>query len=103
MERLPSPALAGLASSVWIQQIDDEPLAQRHVPHGGTEVRCVLGQTPRLLGPLTASTHQPVPAGGTVVGIRLRPGAVGAYPEGGNRRDITASALGGRTEAAVFI
>jgi AraC-like DNA-binding protein len=77
VERLPTPSLARLASSVWIQQVD-EPLAQRHVPHGGAEVRCVLGQMPRLLGPLTASTHQPVPAGGTVVGIRLRPGAVGA-------------------------
>ncbi len=78
MERPPTPVLAGIASSVWVQQVGDEPLAQRHVPHGGAEVRCVLGQAPRLLGPLTTSTYQQIPAGGTVVGIRLRPGVLGA-------------------------
>ena len=78
MERPPAPTLAGIASSVWVQQLGDEPLAQRHVPHGGAEVCCVLGQAPRLLGPLTTSTYQQIPAGGTVVGIRLRPGALGA-------------------------
>jgi len=74
---VPTPALAGLASSVWIQQVGDRPAAQRHVPHGGAEVRCVLGEVPRLLGPRTASTYQEIPAGGTVVGVRLRPGVLG--------------------------
>jgi AraC-like DNA-binding protein len=73
----PAPALAAFASSVWIQQVGDRPVAQRHVPHGGAEVRCVLGEVPRLLGPLTASTYQRIPAGGTVVGVRLRPGVLG--------------------------
>ena len=77
VDRAPSPALAGLASSVWVQRVGDQPVAQRHVPHGGAEVRCVLGETPRLLGPLTASTYQEIPAGGTVVGVRLRPGVLG--------------------------
>jgi AraC-like DNA-binding protein len=77
MERAPAPALAALASSVWIQQVGDRPLAQRHVPHGGVEVRCVLGSEPRLLGPLTTATYQEIPAGGTVVGVRLRPGVLG--------------------------
>jgi AraC-like DNA-binding protein len=77
VERAPTPALAAFASSVWIQQVGGRPVAQRHVPHGGAEVRCVLGEAPRLLGPLTASTYQKVPAGGTVVGVRLRPGVVG--------------------------
>ncbi len=77
VERAPTPALAAFASSVWIQQVGDRPLAQRHVPHGGAEVRCVLGEAPRLLGPLTASTYQEIPAGGTVVGVRLRPGVLG--------------------------
>ncbi|GAA1309427.1 helix-turn-helix domain-containing protein [Pseudonocardia xinjiangensis] len=77
VERAPAPALAALASSVWIQQVGDRPLAQRHVPHGGAEVRCVLGEAPRLLGPLTTSTYQEIPAGGTVVGVRLRPGVLG--------------------------
>jgi AraC-like DNA-binding protein len=77
VERAPAPALAAVASSVWIQQVGERPVAQRHVPHGGAEVRCLLGEVPRLLGPLTAATHREIPAGGTVVGVRLRPGAVG--------------------------
>jgi AraC-like DNA-binding protein len=77
VERAPTPALAALASSTWIQQAGDRPVAQRHVPHGGAEVRCVLGSEPRLLGPLTTATYQEVPAGGTVIGMRLRPGVLG--------------------------
>ncbi|MEU6746482.1 helix-turn-helix domain-containing protein [Spirillospora sp. NPDC046719] len=77
VERVPAPALAAVASLVWIQQVGDEPLAQRIVPHGGAELRCVLGETPRLLGPLTTATYHDIPAGGTVVGVRLRPGVLG--------------------------
>lgn len=77
VERAPVPALASLASSVWVQQVGNRAVAQRHVPHGGAEVRCVLGEPPRLLGPLTTSTYLDIPAGGTVVGIRLRPGVLG--------------------------
>lgn len=77
VESVPTPALAAIASSVWVQQVGDQPLAQRHVPRGGAEVMCVLGETPRLLGPLTASTYREIPAGGTVVGVRLRPGVLG--------------------------
>jgi AraC-like DNA-binding protein len=76
VERAPAPALAALASSIWIQQIGDRPVAQRHLPHGGAEVRCVLGSEPRLLGPLTTATYQQIPAGSTVVGVRLRPGVL---------------------------
>jgi hypothetical protein len=77
VERAPGPALGTLASSVWIQQVGDRPVAQRHEPHGGAEVRCVLGAAPRLLGPLTTATYREIPAGGTVVGVRLRPGVLG--------------------------
>lgn len=77
VERAPTPTLAAFASSVWIQRVGGRPVAQRHVPHGGAEVRCVLGEAPRLLGPLTALTYQEIPAGGTVVGVRLRPGVLG--------------------------
>jgi AraC-like DNA-binding protein len=73
----PAPALAAFASSVWIQRVGDRAVAQRHVPHGGAEVRCVLGEAPRLLGPQTTATYQEIPAGGTVVGVRLRPGVLG--------------------------
>jgi len=34
-------------------------------------------ETPRLLGPQTAATYQEIQAGGTVVGVRLRPGVLG--------------------------
>jgi AraC-like DNA-binding protein len=47
------------------------------MPHGGAEVRCVLGGAPRLLGPLTASTYVQIPARATVVGVRLWPGVLG--------------------------
>jgi AraC-like DNA-binding protein len=77
VERAPMPVLAPLASSVWVQQVGNQAVAQRHVPHGGAEVRCVLGEPPRLLGPLTTSAYHDIPAGGTVVGIRLRPGVLG--------------------------
>jgi AraC-like DNA-binding protein len=77
VERAPTRALAGSATSVWIQQVGDRPVAQRHVPHGGAELRCVLGEAPRLLGPLTTATYRDIPAGGTVVGVRLRPGVLG--------------------------
>lgn len=77
LERAPAPALAAFVSSVWIQQVGDQPVAQRHEPHGGAEVRCVLGEVPRLLGPLTTAVRQEIPAGGTVVGVRLRPGVLG--------------------------
>jgi AraC-like DNA-binding protein len=76
VERAPAPALAALASSIWIQQIGDRPVTQRHLPHGGAEVRCVLGSELRLLGPLTTATYQQIPAGSTVVGVRLRPGVL---------------------------
>ncbi|GAA5176027.1 helix-turn-helix transcriptional regulator [Pseudonocardia eucalypti] len=77
VERAPAPALAAFAASVWIQRAGDRPVAQRHEPHGGAEVRCVLGRVPQLLGPLTTAIYQEVPAGGTVVGVRLRPGVLG--------------------------
>lgn len=76
-DRAPAAALAGLASSVWIQQVGAEPIAQRYVPHGGAEVLCVLGDEPRLLGALTSARHRHLPAGATVVGVRLRPGVLG--------------------------
>ncbi|WP_433037917.1 helix-turn-helix domain-containing protein [Actinomycetospora sp. CA-053990] len=82
LDRTPAPALAGLASSVWIQRVGAEPIAQRSVPHGGAEVLCVLGDEPRLLGPLTAARYRQLPAGGTVVGVRLRPGVLGGLLPG---------------------
>ncbi|MBN9099445.1 MAG: AraC family transcriptional regulator [Pseudonocardia sp.] len=77
VERVPTSRLTALASSVWIQEVGERPLAQRHVPHGGASVLCLLGEEPRVLGPLTRATFQDIPVGGTVVGVRLRPGVLG--------------------------
>jgi AraC-like DNA-binding protein len=77
VERAPGAGLAGLVSAGWIQQVGERPLTQRHLPHGGAEVRCVLGSEPRLLGPLTTAVDERIPPGATVVGVRLRPGVLG--------------------------
>ena len=44
VEHAPTPALDAIAWSVWIQQVGDQPLAQRHEPQGGAEIHCVLGE-----------------------------------------------------------
>ena len=62
VDRAPAPELTDFVSSVWIQRVGDRRVEQQHVPHGGAEVRCVLGEAPRLLGPLTTATYQEIPA-----------------------------------------
>jgi AraC-like DNA-binding protein len=78
-ERAPAAALTGPASSAWIQHVPagGPAVVQRHLPHGGGELRCVLGSAPRLLGPATGPRVELLPPGTTVVGVRLRPGALG--------------------------
>lgn len=70
-------ALAGLVSSVWIQQVasDAEPYAQRNIPSGGVELRCCLGAQPRVQGPLTRPRFEVLAPGTTVVGVRFHPAA----------------------------
>jgi AraC-like DNA-binding protein len=77
VERPPVPALAGLVSSVWIQQVaaGADPYAHRSIPHGGVELVCPLGQVPRVVGPLTRPLVEVLAPGTTVVGVRFRPGA----------------------------
>jgi hypothetical protein len=43
IERPPVPALAGLVSSVWIQQVsaDADPYKLRNIPNGGVELLCL--------------------------------------------------------------
>jgi AraC-like DNA-binding protein len=76
-ERPPVPLLAGWAATVWIQRIGPAaaPYVQRDVPHGGLELTCVLGGTPRLTGPLSTVMVEVLAPGTTLVGVRLRPGA----------------------------
>jgi AraC-like DNA-binding protein len=80
IERPPAPALAGLVSSTWIQQVaaDAEPYAQRHIPNGSVELLCPVGGVPRLVGPLTRPLVERMAPGTTVVGLRFHPGAAPA-------------------------
>jgi AraC-like DNA-binding protein len=77
IERPPVPALAGLVSSVWVQQVapDAAPYTHRNIPHGGVELVCPVGSVPRIVGPLTRPLVQVLAPGTTVVGVRFRPGA----------------------------
>jgi AraC-like DNA-binding protein len=77
IERPPVPALAGLVSSVWIQQVspDADPYTHRNIPHGGVELVCQVGSVPRVVAPLTRPQVEVLAPGTTVVGVRFRPGA----------------------------
>jgi AraC-like DNA-binding protein len=77
VERPPIAALAGVVSSVWIQQIapDAPPYVQRNIPSGGVELVCRLGSEPRVVGPLTGAMVEVLEPGTTIVGLRFAPGA----------------------------
>jgi AraC-like DNA-binding protein len=77
VERPPVPALAGLVSSVWIQQVAPgaEPYTQRNVPSGSVELLCRAGAAPRVVGPLSGALVEVMAPGTTIVGVRLHPGA----------------------------
>ncbi len=76
-ERRPARPLAEVVSSVWVQQVPPgaAPYLHRNVPNGSVEVRCGLGQVPRVVGPLTRPLTEVLSPGSTVVGLRFRPGA----------------------------
>jgi AraC-like DNA-binding protein len=76
-ERPPVRALAGLVSSVWIQQVapDAQPYTHRNIPNGGVELLCRVGGVPRAVGPLTGPFVEVLEPGATVVGVRFHPGA----------------------------
>ena len=80
VERAPAAALADVVSAVWVQQVAPDAPAVRHrnLPHGGAEVVCTVGATPRVVGPLTEPQVEVLAPGTTVVGMRLRPGAARA-------------------------
>ena len=75
MERFPIPALTHVVRTVWVQDVGDEPYAQRHLPTGGVELHWPLGGRPYLLGPLTGPLLEMIPARTVVVGVRFHPGA----------------------------
>jgi len=80
VERPPIPALAGVVSSVWVQQVapDAPPYVQRNIPSGSVELVCRVGFEPRLVGPLTEASVEVLAPGTTIVGLRFAPGAAAA-------------------------
>jgi AraC-like DNA-binding protein len=77
VERPPSAALAGVVSSVWIQQVapDAPAYTQRNIPSGAVELVCRVGSEPRVVGPLTGASVEVLAPGTAVVGLRFHPGA----------------------------
>jgi AraC-like DNA-binding protein len=80
VERRPRPELESLLASVWVQQVaaDAPPYAHLNVPNGCVELLCRIGDTPRIVGPLTQGVVEVLDPGSTVVGVRFRPGAAAA-------------------------
>jgi AraC-like DNA-binding protein len=77
-ERRPVAALAQHVTCVWVQEVasGSAPFLHRRAPNGSAEVVCVLGSVPRILGAQTGPVVDALAPGTTVVGVRLRPGAV---------------------------
>jgi AraC-like DNA-binding protein len=82
VERLPSPGLADVVRTVWIQRTGEAPYVQRHLPTGGVEIHFPIGGRPQLLGPLTGPQIEAIPARTTIVGVRFRPGTPPPLPTG---------------------
>jgi AraC-like DNA-binding protein len=65
---------------VWVQEVSprSEAFVHRRAPTGSVELRCALGETPRVLGPQTGTLEEPLAPGTVLVGVRLRPEAAAA-------------------------
>jgi AraC-like DNA-binding protein len=77
-ERPPPPALAGQVLCVWSQVIGDGAVELRHrvLPDGCIDI-VWIGDAPAVVaGPATGPVLVPLAPRTTVVGLRLRPGAV---------------------------
>jgi AraC-like DNA-binding protein len=79
-ELRPGPALAPYVTCVWIQEVAPEsaPYTHRTVPNGSADVVCAVGSAPVVVGPQTGPVEETLAPGGTVVGVRFRPGAAPA-------------------------
>jgi AraC-like DNA-binding protein len=82
-ERPPAPALARYVTCVWTQVVEpgSAPYTHRTIPNGSAEIVCVIGATPRIVGPQTGPTAETLAGGTTAVGVRFRPGAAPAALE----------------------
>jgi AraC-like DNA-binding protein len=76
-ERRPADALSGLVSSVWVQHVPEGgvPYAHRSIPNGTVEVRCRIGESPTIAGPITGPRTDVLAPGSTLAGVRFHPGA----------------------------
>ena len=54
------------------------PNLHRSIPNGAVELRCRLGSTPELVGPLSRPCAELLAPGTTVIGLRLRPAVAGS-------------------------
>jgi AraC-like DNA-binding protein len=80
VERPPSPGLAGVVRTVWIQRTGEAAYVQRHLPTGGVEIHFPIGGHPQLVGPLTGPQIEVIPAHTTIVGVRFLPGTAPPLP-----------------------
>jgi AraC-like DNA-binding protein len=80
VERPPSPGLAGVVRTVWIQRTGEAAYVQRHLPTGGVEIHFPIGGPPQLVGPLTGPEVEVIPAHTTIVGVRFYPGTAPPLP-----------------------
>ncbi|WP_433192336.1 DUF6597 domain-containing transcriptional factor [Nocardia sp. CA-107356] len=80
IERPPSPELAGVVRTVWIQRTGAAAYVQRHLPTGGVEIHFPIGGHPQLVGPLTGPEIEVIPAHTTIVGVRFQPGTAPPLP-----------------------
>lgn len=80
VERPPSPGLAGVVRTVWIQRTGGVAYVQRHLPTGGVEIHFPIGGHPQLVGPLTGPEIEVIPAHTTIVGVRFLPGTAPPLP-----------------------
>lgn len=75
LERLPIPALRGVARTAWIQDTGHAVYQQRHLPTGGVELHVPVGGDPVLLGALTRPQVELIPAHTTMLGVRFLAGS----------------------------
>ena len=77
-ERLPSPPLAGDLPCVWSQVIGAGEQVYRHrvLPDGCADLVWIGAAPVALAGPARGAAPVPLDPRTTVVGLRLRPGAV---------------------------
>ena len=72
-----SPALRRLVATVWAHDLPATATAVRVLPDAAIDL-VVAGGRVRVAGPDTGAVVERLPAGGSVLGFQLRPGAAGA-------------------------